>query len=177
MSSKNSRVQHMMVELKAKVDNLTTIRNKLIQYGAEQVGVFHQIDTYYEVPNGRLKLREIEDKVDAELIYYERENVAGPKRSSVFILTIPSSRIFKQILERIMRIKTVVDKVRQIYFYKGIQIHLDTVEGLGSFIEFELITFQDSKQQKKDLHKLEKLREQLEIDCQRLERLSYSDLI
>lgn len=177
MSSKNSKIQHTMVELKAKVDDLTTVRNKLVRYSAEQVGVFHQIDTYYEVPKGRLKQREVEGKIDAELIYYERENVAEPKRSSVFILTIPQPQVFKQILERIMKIKVVVDKVREIYFYEGIQIHLDMVKSLGSFIEFEHITSQDSEQQKKDLSKLEKLREKLNISPQSLERLSYSDLI
>ncbi|MDH5448137.1 MAG: class IV adenylate cyclase [Candidatus Bathyarchaeota archaeon] len=166
-----------MVELKAKVDGLETIRDKLIQYSAKQVGTFHQIDTYYKVPKGRLKLREVEGKSDAELIYYERENVAEPKRSSVFILIIPQPQVFRQILERIMKIKVVVDKVREIYFYEGIQIHLDIVEGSGSFIEFERITSQDSEQQKKDLSKLEKLREKLNISPQSLERLSYSGLI
>jgi adenylate cyclase class 2 len=177
MSSKDSRVQHAMVELKAKLDNLETIRDRLIQYRAKQVGTFHQVDTYYEVPKGRLKLREVEGKVSAELIYYERENVAKPKRSSVFILTIPQPQAFKQILEQIMRVKVVVDKVREIYLCEGIQIHLDTVKSLGPFIEFERITSQDLKQQKKDLAKLEKLRERLNISPKRLEKLSYSDLI
>ena len=177
MSSQNPRVQHAMVELKARVDDMATVRNKLIRFGAEQIGTFHQVDTYYKVPKGRLKLREVEGKTDAELIYYERENVAKPKRSSVFILKIPQPKTFKQILERIMKIKSVVDKIREIYFHEGIQIHLDTVKGLGSFIEFERITSRDSGQQKKDLSKLEKLREQLNISPQLLESLSYSDLI
>ncbi len=165
-----------MVELKAKVDDLGVVRNKLVRRGAKHVGVFHQVDTYYDVPEGRLKLREMEGKVDAELIYYEREDVAEPKRSSVFILTIPQPRTFKQILGRIMRVKVVVDKVREIYFYEGVQVHLDTVKGLGLFVEFERITSPDAEQQKKDQGKLEKLREQLGISPQRLERLSYSDL-
>lgn len=166
-----------MIELKAKVSDLAIVRDKLVQYGAEQVGVFHQIDTYYKVPNGRLKLREVEDETDAELIYYERKNAAEPKRSSVFILTIPQPQIFKQILERIISVKVMVDKVREIYVCEGIQIHLDTVKGLGSFIEFECITSEDSEQQKKDLLKLKKLREQLNIGSKSLEKLSYSDLI
>lgn len=166
-----------MVELKARVDDLTAFRNKLIRYGAKQKGVFHQIDTYYEVPKGRLKLREVEGKADAELIYYERENVTVPKRSSIFILTIPKPQTFKQILERIMKITTIVDKVREIYLYESIQVHLDRVKSLGSFIEFELVSSQDADQQKKDQLRLEKLREKLDISPERLERLSYSDLI
>jgi len=166
-----------MVELKARVDDLEIIRDKLIQFRAEQIGVFHQIDTYYEVCPGRLKLREVEGETDAELIYYERENIAEPKRSSIFILKIPQPHTFKQIIERVTRTKTVVDKVREIYFFGGIQIHLDTVKNLGSFIEFELVTSQDSEQQKTDLSRLEKFRERLNIDQRCLERLSYADLI
>ncbi|MCK4477469.1 class IV adenylate cyclase [Candidatus Bathyarchaeota archaeon] len=177
MSSKCTGVQHRMVELKAKADDLAIVRDSLVQYGAEQVGVFHQIDTYYKVPKGRLKLREVEGETGAELIYYERENVAEPKRSSVFILKILQPQIFKQILERIIKVKVMVDKVREIYVYEGVQIHLDTVKGLGSFIEFECVTSEDSEQQKKDLLKLEKLRGQLNIGSKRLEGLSYSDLI
>ncbi len=165
-----------MVELKAKVDDLGVVRNKLVQRGAEQVGVFHQVDTYYNVPEGRLKLREVKGKMDAELIYYERENIAEPKRSSVFILTIPQPHIFKKILGRTMKAKAVVDKVREIYLHEGVQVHLDTVKGLGFFVEFERITSPDAEQQKKDQSKLEKLKEQLGISPQRLERLSYSDL-
>lgn len=177
MPSKSSRVQRAMIELKAKVDDLATIRDKLIQYGVKHVGAFRQIDTYYKVPKGRLKLRELEGEKDAELIFYERKNVAEPKKSSVFILTIPQPQIFKQILKRIIKTKAVVDKMREIYFYEDTQVHLDTVEGLGSFIEFERITSGDPEQQKKDLLKLKKLREQLNINYQQLEKLSYSDLI
>lgn len=176
MISKRAKVQHEIVELKARVDNLAEIRDKLIKHGAERVGIFHQVDTYYEVPRGRLKLREVEGKNDAALIYYERENVANPKKSSVSILTIPQPQTFKQILALIMKAKAVVDKIREIYIYQGVQVHLDTVKGLGYFVEFELATSSYMERQKKDASKLDKLREQLNINAQNLERLSYSDL-
>ena len=140
LTSKSLNVQRVIVELKAKVNDLEKIRNKLITSRAEYLGTFHQIDTYYNVPKGRLKLRELENDVDAELIYYERENVAEPKKSSVFILAIPQSKAFKQILERIANIRVVVEKVREIFIYEGVQIHLDKVKGLGSFIELEYLT-------------------------------------
>ncbi len=174
--SKTSR-KHNMVELKAKVEDLDALRNKLFQRGAAQVGVFRQIDTYYKVPEGRLKLREVEGKTEAELIYYERENIAGPKRSTVYLLTIPKPQILKHILERIMEKRVVVDKKREIYRYEGVQIHLDVVKGLGSFIEFESVTSQEPAQQKEDMLMLERLGEKLGVTFQRLESLSYSDLI
>jgi len=177
VTSKISKTQCVMVELKAKVDDLAPIRNKLIQYGANKIAIFHQIDTYYKVPKGRLKLREIENKAEGELIYYEREDVAKPKRSFDFILKIPQTHVFRQILKQIMETKAVVDKIREIYRYENVQVHLDKVKGLGSFIEFECMTSQNPEQQKIDCLKLEKLGEQLEISGKHLESLSYSDLI
>jgi predicted adenylyl cyclase CyaB len=176
MISKRAKVQHEIVELKARVDDLAETRDKLIEHGAERVGIFHQVDTYYEVPRGRLKLREVEGKNDAALIYYERENVANPKKSSVSILTIPQPQAFKQILALIMKAKAVVGKIREIYIYQGVQVHLDTVRSLGYFVEFELATSSYMERQKKDASKLDKLREQLNINAQNLERHSYSDL-
>jgi len=176
MISKRAKVQHEIVELKARVDDLAETRDKLIEHGAERVGIFHQVDTYYEVPRGRLKLREVEGKNDAALIYYERENVANPKKSSVSILTIPQPQAFKQILALIMKAKAVVNKIREIYIYQGVQVHLDTVRSLGYFVEFELATSSYMERQKKDASKLDKLREQLNINAQNLERHSYSDL-
>ncbi|UCE96117.1 MAG: class IV adenylate cyclase [Candidatus Bathyarchaeota archaeon] len=177
MSVKNLKVQHIMVELKARANSLELSRNRLIEFGAKKIGVFHQIDTYYEVPTGRLKLREVEGKADSELIYYEREDVFEPKKNSVFIFQLSQSQILKGILNRILTIKGVVDKIREIYLYDDIQIHLDTVRDLGSYIEFERITSSDPRQQKKDLLKLERLRKRLNISSQSLERSSYSDLI
>jgi adenylate cyclase class 2 len=177
MVSRGPKAQHAMVELKAKVDDLASLRKKLTSSGAERNGIFHQTDTYYNVPKGRLKLREVEGKAQGDLIYYERENVVQPKKSSVFILSIPHPQTLRQILGQIMQVKTVVDKVREIYTYEGVQVHLDSVKGLGSFIEFERITSQDAEQQERDLAKLEKLRQQLGVGSVSLEGLSYSDLI
>jgi predicted adenylyl cyclase CyaB len=166
-----------LIELKAKAPDLKAVRDKLIQCEAKQIGVFHQVDTYYQVPKGRLKLREVEGEVKAKLVYYDRENSAEPKKSSVFILEISHIKAFKQILNKIMNTEAIVDKTREIYFYKGVQIHLDEVKGLGTFIEFERKTSASPKQQKKDKLLLEELREQLNISKRELERLSYSDLI
>ena len=165
-----------MVELKAKVEHLSSIRNTLIKSRSEKIGVFHQVDTYYEVPKGRFKLREVEGRDQAELIYYEREDVSKPKRSSVFILSVPNPQTLKLFLQRILKIKSVVDKVREVYIHEGVQIHLDTVKALGHFVEFERITSHNAIQQKKDMAKLDGLRAQLGISPKSLKRLSYSDL-
>ena len=166
-----------MVELKARVDNHDFLRKKLSALGAEYVGVFQQSDLYFKVPEGRLKLREVKDSNAAELIYYERENIAGPKSDDAFLLRIQESEDLKKILKKILTPLIVVEKVREIYRYKGTQIHLDTVKEVGKFIEFERQTADDSSMLEQDRLILEKLMKKLEIDPKNLETCSYSDLV
>lgn len=178
-----SKVEHKMVELKAKVDDLDVVRRKLTSLGAQHVGTFRQIDVYFNVPEGRLKLREVEGNNKAELIYYERENIAGPKRSDVFILKIQKPEVFKNLLERLLKTSAIVEKVREIYRYQGtplaskhryVQIHLDDVEKLGTFVEFEMKT--SNQRKKRDKQILENLMKKLKIKTNQLEKHSYSDL-
>lgn len=166
-----------MVELKARVDDHDFLRKKLSALRAKYAGTFQQTDIYFKVPEGRLKLREVKDDSTAELIYYERENIAGPKRDDAFILRVQEPEELKKILKKILTLLIVIEKVREIYRYRGTQIHLDTVKKLGKFIEFERQTSDDPKRIEKDRLILEKLMEKLKIDPSNLESLSYSDLI
>ncbi len=181
MPDTNRSFHTEILEFKARVPNaqaIAAVRDKLVQSQACREGVFHQIDTYFEVPSGRLKLREVDDQSDAQLIFYERENRAEPRVSSVAVVEIPKSvrPILKQVLKRILKTKTVIDKTREIYRYEAIEIHLDNVEDLGLFVEFELRLGGDSSQLGIYKHNFEKLREQLGISSQSLEKFSYSDL-
>ncbi len=166
-----------MVELKARVSDHEVLRKKLSALGAEYTGTFQQSDLYFKVPEGRLKLREVENNGTVELIYYERENIAGPKSDDAFILRVQEPEDLKKILKKILTPLIVIEKVREIYQYQGTQIHMDTVKKLGKFIEFERQTSDDPKSIKQDQQILEKLMETLEIDSGNLETLSYSDLV
>ena len=170
-------LKHKMVELKARVDDHDFLRKKLSALGAEYTGTFQQSDLYFRVPEGRLKLRTVKDDNKAELIYYERESIAGPKSDDAFILRVQEPEELKKILKKILTPLIVVEKVREIYRYEGTQIHLDTVKKLGKFIEFERQTSDDPKSIKKDRLILEKLMEKLKIDPNNLVSLSYSDLL
>jgi len=172
-----SKVEHEIMELKAKVQDLEVVRRRLARLGARHVGTFRQIDVYFNVLEGRLKLREVEGKNNAELIYYERENIAGPKKSNVFILKIQDPKVFKNLLKRLLKTSAIVKKVREIYRYQGTQIHLDTVEKLGNFVEFERKTLAGERATKKNQRILEKLMEKLGLSPESLEKLSYGDLI
>jgi predicted adenylyl cyclase CyaB len=179
-----SKVEHKMVELKAKVDDPDVVRRKLASFGAQHIGTFQQTDTYFTVPKGRLKLREMEGSNKAELIYYQRRNIAGPKRSNVFILKIQEPEAFKSLLKKLLKTSVTVEKVREIYRYREakvapkhryIQIHLDNVENLGTFIEFEMEA--SEQREKRDRQILENLMKKLNIKANQLEKRSYSDLL
>lgn len=171
------KVVHTLVELKAKVDDLDFLRGKLTDIKARHIGTFRQIDIYFGIPKGRLKLRETEGDHRAELVYYERENIAKPKRSNVFILKIEEPVHLKSLLEKALKTMATVDKTREIYEYQGTKIHLDRVKTLGSFVEFERETSTNRRVIRKNQQVLEELMEKLEISPESLRKPSYSDLI
>ncbi len=170
-------VEHKMVDLKVRVPDLRAVREKLEELGAQPVGTFHQVDTYFEIPKGRLKLRETEEKNAAQLVYYERQNIAGPRGIEVFILEMSKLSDFKTVLKRILKTKVTVDKMREIFRCQETQIHLDTVKDLGAFIEFERIVSSDASSVREGQKALEKLMKKLEVPPESLEKLSYGDLI
>ena len=165
-----------MIELKARVGEHKFLRKKLSALGAEHLGTFQQTDFYFKVPEGRLKLREVEGANSSELIYYRREDIPGPKLDIAFILKIEKSEQFKRNLKRILDPLIEIRKVREIYRYYNTRIHLDDVEFLGKFIEFEKPTNKRSNNFENDQKYLHKLIELFEINQENLVSLSYSDL-
>ncbi len=123
------------VEIKAKCDDPTFILDYLIKNGADFKGTDEQTDTYFNVTNGRLKLRE--GVIENNLIFYERENKAGPKNSHFNLVKIEDAKKMKEVLMRSIGIKVIVVKRREIYYIKNVKFHIDEVPGLGSFIEIE----------------------------------------
>lgn len=128
---------HLNIEFKAVCSNIALAEEKLKQLAPHFIGTDYQRDTYYNVSQGRLKLRE--GNIENALIYYERENKAGSKQSEVLLFKHEPSQELKLILEKTHGIKTIVDKTRKIYFVENVKFHFDLVKGLGEFIEVEAI--------------------------------------
>lgn len=124
-------------EFKARTQQLAQQEALLQQYNPRFVGTDRQRDTYFEVPYGRLKLRE--GNIENTLIHYHRQNIAGAKQSDVLLYHHQPDITLKEVLTAALKIKVVVDKVRNIYFIDHIKFHFDTVEGLGTFVEVEAI--------------------------------------
>lgn len=125
------------VEIKAKCADIKALEKILLEHQADYKGLDHQIDTYFQVPNGRLKLRE--GNIENALIHYDRGNQAQPKLSAVTYYQPNESADLKATLTAALGVKVVVDKKRQIFFIDHVKFHLDQVEGLGTFAEIEAI--------------------------------------
>lgn len=128
---------HINIEIKARSTNQDKIREILLARNAEFRGLDHQIDTYFKVQQGRLKLRE--GDIENYLIQYDRANEEGPKQSNVILYKFDPKSSLKEILIKSLGILIVIDKQREIYFIDNIKFHIDTVKDLGSFVEVEAI--------------------------------------
>src|SRR3989304_7677704 len=109
---------HVNIEIKAKSNNQDAIREILKSKNADFKGIDHQIDTYFKVANGRLKLRE--GNIENHLIYYERTNKRGPKQSQILLYKSEPNSSLKEILTKSLGVLAVVDKTREIYFLDNV---------------------------------------------------------
>jgi len=125
------------IEFKAKAKDIAALEAILQQYNPRFIGEDRQVDTYFNVQTGRLKLRE--GNIENALIHYEREDFAGAKSSHVLLYQHQPDKTLKEILIKTLGIKVAVDKRRKIYFINNVKFHFDTVEGLGTFVEVEAI--------------------------------------
>jgi adenylate cyclase class 2 len=132
-----SSMQQVNIEIKARCSDHEKIRRILKNRNALYKGVDHQIDTYFKVRKGRLKLRE--GTIENDLIYYNRENKKGPKQSDVIYYTVEPGSTLKSVLLNSHDVLVVIDKKREIYFIDNIKFHIDIVEQLGTFLEIEAI--------------------------------------
>src|SRR4030042_2401879 len=94
-------------EFKARATDLNSMEQKLLRLNPLFKGEDHQIDTYFNVPNGRLKLRE--GIIENALIYYERPDIPDSKQSAILLYKHEPERSLKDILIKVMGIKVVVD--------------------------------------------------------------------
>jgi adenylate cyclase, class 2 len=124
-------------ECKARCADIGAAETKLSTLNPFFHGEDHQCDTYFNVQYGRLKLRE--GNIENALIHYERENTANAKLSQVILYQHQPDAHLKAALAAALGIKVVVQKKRRIYFIDNVKFHFDTLEGLGHFIEIEVI--------------------------------------
>jgi adenylate cyclase, class 2 len=166
---------HLNVEIKARCPNHQAIRDILQSRYADFRGTDHQIDTYFKVTHGRLKLRE--GNIENALIYYEREDQEGPKQSSVTLVPATPGSPLKALLTQALGILMVVEKRRDIYLIDNVKFHLDEVEGLGTFVEIEAIDYDGTIGSERLLAQCHTFLALFNIQPDQLVAVSYSDLL
>jgi predicted adenylyl cyclase CyaB len=126
------------IEIKARTEKFDELRERLSVPGGTPPEILLQEDTFFHSPNGRLKLRVLQAG-PAQLIHYDRPDQPGPKRSNYHVFETDDPENLKTALSRAFGIRGVVRKERLLYLVGQTRVHLDRVEGLGHFVELEVV--------------------------------------
>jgi homotetrameric cytidine deaminase len=153
---------HRNVELKALDPDPARSLAVCPELGAEDKGILRQRDTYFRTRSGRLKLRE-QEPGGATLIQYDRPDAADARESRYRLTMVPEPDELRASLDAALGTLVVVDKQRHLLLWEGVRIHLDTVEGLGTFVELEGVAPPESDLSAEE-EKVARLREALGIE-------------
>lgn len=139
--------------------------------------LLHQEDIYYHAPRGRLKMRHTGGE-KPQLIFYERADDHSPKSSHYDLIPLsqPQADALHQLLSRMLGVRAVVNKARQLFIAGETRIHLDTVENLGQFLELEVV-MQPGQPQAQGEKRARQLMQALNIRPEDLIAGSYVDLL
>ncbi|MCI0343434.1 MAG: CYTH domain-containing protein [Planctomycetales bacterium] len=122
-------------EWKARCRHPEAARRAAVAAGARLANAGRQVDTYYDVPRGRLKLRE--GDLGREIVFYERADGARTRESRVLLVHDPPAEL-GPLLGAACGVRVVVGKRRELFRAGAVKVHVDEVEGLGSFVEVEV---------------------------------------
>ena len=164
------------LEIKARCADLDRARERAERVATECIGVDHQVDTYFVTRSGRLKLRE-SSLSGGQLVPYLRPDAVGPRRSEYRVLPVEDPASLKALLSEILGVHRVVEKRREILLYENVRIHLDRVEGLGTFVELEAVFGGDARDEAEQQRKVELLMKELDLAPGDLIATSYEALL
>lgn len=161
------------LEIKAKIPSVQHAASIARNIRASHKGELHQIDTYFKVHHGRLKLREILND-HAELIYYDRDEQSEQRLSRFEVYPVADAAQLKRLLTQSNGIRGIIEKKRVLYMYNDTRIHIDEVLRLGTFLEFETAVHESEEEARKELNFLI---ETFNIEVQDYFLHSYVDLL
>jgi predicted adenylyl cyclase CyaB len=130
------------IEIKARARDFAALQSRAAALSDTPVQVIPQEDTFFNVPRGRLKLRQLGPDV-GQLVFYERPDQDGPKRSNYLLASTSEPTALKTALTAALGVRGVVRKTRLLFLAGQTRIHLDDVEGLGQFMELEVVLLPD----------------------------------
>jgi len=126
------------IEIKARLADLPRTSGLVAAISDTAPQTLQQRDTFFRCTTGRLKLREI-GVGQAELIFYSRPDVAGTKQSDYEITAVADPELLRVVLARALGVTQTVEKTRVLYLVGQTRVHLDSVDGLGDFLELEVV--------------------------------------
>ncbi|HSM71853.1 MAG TPA: class IV adenylate cyclase [Anaerolineales bacterium] len=163
------------IEIKARVGDFEGLKARAENLSDSSAEVIPQEDIFFNVPQGRLKLRILAPD-HGQLIYYTRPDQEGPKRSEYHIAETADPGNLKRVLELSYGIRGVVKKTRYLYLIGQTRIHLDDVEGLGQYIELEVV-MRDGQEDAEGQEIAEGLMASLGVERSDLLQGAYMDLL
>ena len=126
------------IEIKAALDDVVQSEKTAAGLSGGPPEIIHQVDVFFRVDGARLKLR-ILGPESGELIRYERPDVAGARTSVYRIARTPDPQALLEILSAALGSAGIVTKTRRLYWIGQTRVHIDRVDGLGDFLEFEVV--------------------------------------
>jgi predicted adenylyl cyclase CyaB len=126
------------IEIKARIDRVETLLPRARSLADVEPVVIDQDDTFFNVPHGRLKLRQFADGT-AELIHYERPDTGEAKASDYVRVPVPDPAALREALARACGVRGRVRKRRWLLLAGQTRIHIDRVESLGDYMELEVV--------------------------------------
>lgn len=126
------------IEIKARVADRRALQAAVGAIATAGPTEILQDDTFFACPNGRMKLRDFATG-EGELIFYWRSDTAGPKESQYFRSPTTAVASLREALARGYGEIGRVRKHRTLYMVGRTRVHLDEVEGLGAFLELEVV--------------------------------------
>lgn len=163
------------VEIKARIDSVDDLLPHARALADGDAETIEQDDTFFACPNGRLKLRVFADG-RGELIAYARADAAGPKTSDYTLVPVADPDALRAALARALGVRGRVVKRRRLLHVGRTRVHLDRVEGLGDFLELEVV-LRDSEPEADGIAEAHELLRQLRIESDALIAGAYLDLL
>ena len=163
------------VEIKASVADLAAVEERARAIATRGPVEIAQDDTFFRCASGRLKLREFGDG-RGELIHYSRADESGPKPSDYIISATSDPEMLREALERALGTLGRVRKLRRLYLCERTRVHLDQVDGLGDFVELEVVLREGEAAESAEAE-ARRLMALLGIEESRLVRGAYLDLL
>jgi len=163
------------IEIKARVSDPATLLANARALTGTGPEIILQTDSFFQAETGRLKVREFDDGT-GELISYHRPDAEGPKISSYAISPTADAGGLRDVLAGVLPTRGVVRKKRLLFLAGRTRIHLDEVEGLGSFMELEVVLAEGDEQEDGEREAAE-LMERLGVTSEDLVSGAYIDLL